>query len=145
MNKIGGEWVELKENVLTYELYCLLRESVGWNNFSEAQTRGAIKNSFYSLVAMIGEHPVGMARLVGDGAYFLIVDVIVLPSYQGCGYGKAMIEKLLCYVEEITPVGGRTSVQLIAEKGKENFYEKLGFKLLPHEFCGAGMRKVIRK
>ena len=44
-----------------------------------------------------------------------------------------------------TPVGGRSSIQLIAEKGKESFYEKLGFKSIPHEFCGSAMRKVIRK
>lgn len=29
-------------------------------------------------------------------------------------------------------------------KGKESFYEKLGFKFIPHEFCGSAMRKVIR-
>lgn len=27
------------------------------------------------------------------------------------------------------------SDKLIAEKGKESFYEKLGFKFIPHEFC----------
>ena len=35
--------------------------------------------------------------------------------------------------------------QLISEKGKEEFYIKKGFKRIPHEFCGSGMRKVIRK
>ena len=49
------------------------------------------------------------------------------------------------YVYKETPVGGRSSIQLIAEKGKESFYEKLGFKFIPHEFCGSAMRKVIRK
>lgn len=41
--------------------------------------------------------------------------------------------------------GDRSSIQLIAEKGKEGFYEKLGFHYIPHEFCGSAMRKVIRK
>lgn len=27
----------------------------------------------------------------------------------------------------------------------QNFYFKKGFKLIPHEFCGSGMRKIIRK
>lgn len=40
-------------------------------------------------------------------------------------------------------IGGRVSIQLIAEKGKEGFYEKMGFKKIPHENCGSGMRKVI--
>lgn len=56
-----------------------------------------------------------------------------------------VIYKLLDYVEKNTPPGGRSSVSLIAEKGKEAFYETLGFKKIPHEFCGSGMRKVIRK
>lgn len=34
---------------------------------------------------------------------------------------------------------------VIAEKRKEAFYETLGFKRIPHEFCGSGMRKVIYK
>ena len=45
---------------------------------------------------------------------------------------------LLKYVEKKTPTGGRSSVQLVAEKGKEPFYEKLGFKTIPNEFCGSG-------
>ena len=52
---------------------------------------------------------------------------------------------MLAYVKEHTPSGGRSSVQLIAEKGKEEFYLGKGFKLIPHEFCGSGMRKIIRK
>lgn len=51
---------------------------------------------------------------------------------------------LLNYVDRNTPSGGRSSVQLIAEKGKESFYIKKGFKMIPHEFCGSGMRKIIR-
>ncbi len=36
-------------------------------------------------------------------------------------------------------------MQLIAEPGKEAFYIKKGFRLIPHEFCGSGMRRIIRK
>lgn len=52
---------------------------------------------------------------------------------------------LLKYVDDRTPAGGRSSIRLIAEQGKEEFYIKRGFKLIPHEFCGSGMRKIIRK
>ena len=52
---------------------------------------------------------------------------------------------LLKYVDNHTPVGGRSSIQLISEKGKEPFYESLGFKRIPHEFCGSGMRKIVYK
>ena len=39
--------------------------------------------------------------------------------------------------------GSRVSIQLLAAKGKEEFYGKHGFKLLPHEHCGPALRKII--
>ena len=41
------------------------------------------------------------------------------------------------------PEGGRTSIQLIAALGKEGFYVKQGFKVLPNENSGPALRKVI--
>ena len=61
------------------------------------------------------------------------------------GIGSTIIDMMIDYVDRETPIGGRSSVQLTAEKGKETFYEKKGFKLIPHEHCGSGMRKIIRK
>lgn len=55
------------------------------------------------------------------------------------------MDRMIEYVEKQTPEGGRSSVTLLSINGKEEFYIKKGFKLLPHEFCGPGMRKVIRK
>ena len=86
-----------------------------------------------------------MGRLIGDGIYYLIADVIVKPEFQGMGIGSKIIDMLLTYVDNRTPIDGRSSVQLIAEQGKENFYIKKGFKIIPHQFCGSGMRKIIRK
>lgn len=86
-----------------------------------------------------------MGRLIGDGQYYIIVDVIVHPAFQRQKIGSAILNMLLKYVDGHTPAGGRSSIQLIAEKGKEPFYEALGFKRIPHEFCGSGMRKVIHK
>ena len=86
-----------------------------------------------------------MGRLIGDGMYYLVVDVVVRPEYQNRGIGSHIIDMILRYVDANTPSGGRSSVQLIAEKGKEEFYIRKGFKAIPHEFCGSGMRKVINK
>ena len=134
-----------KENQLTYEEYIALRSSVGWNNFFEEQTRKSIANSLYIVTVFENEKLIGMGRLIGDGMYYLIVDVIVNPEYQRQGIGSQIIDMLVGYVEMETPIDGRSSIQLIAEKGMENFYIKKGFKLIPHEYCGSGMRKIIRK
>ncbi len=83
--------------------------------------------------------------MTGDGLYYLIVDIVVQPDHQKKGIGSTIIDMMIDYVDRETPIGGRSSVQLTAEKGKETFYEKRGFKLIPHEHCGSGMRKIIRK
>lgn len=134
-----------KENVLQYDDYYKLRESVGWNNFSKEQTIRALKNSLYDIVAIENENIVGMGRLIGDGLYYTIVDIVVKPEYQGKRIGSELIKRILEYVDSQTPFSGRASIHLIAEKGKEIFYEKMGFKKIPHKNCGTGMRKVIHK
>lgn len=137
--------MEYRENALNYEDYCTLRKSVDWQLFSEDQMQQALNNSLYTVSVVEGEQTVGMGRLIGDGMYYMIADIVVNPVFQKYGIGTNIMNMLLKYVEDKTPVGGRSSIQLIAEKGKEPFYEKLGFKLIPHDFCGSGMRKVVRK
>ena len=134
-----------KENILCYDEYCSLRESVGWINFSKTQTVKSLQNSLYTVAAEEDGQIVGMGRLIGDGMYYIIVDVVVHPAYQQRGIGSRILDMIVHYVDRETPAGGRSSIQLIAEKGKEIFYENRGFKVIPHEFCGSGMRKVIRK
>ena len=137
--------MEYRKNELTYEDYISLRNSVGWNNFAEEQVSKSINNAILNITVIDEGETVAMGRLIGDGIYYLIVDVVVQPEYQGQGIGSTIIDILLKYVENHTPNDGRASVQLIAEKGKEEFYINRGFKLIPHEFCGSGMRKIIRK
>ena len=122
--------MRFEKNILTYEVYCELRKSVEWFELPKIKVEEAIKNSIYT---------------IGDGIYFTIVDVVVKPNYQKKGIGTQIVNMLIDYVDKETITGSRSSIQLIAEKGKEGFYEKLGFKKIPNEFCGSGMRKVIRK
>ena len=134
-----------RENTLSYDDYYRLRESVAWLNFSREQTEKALNNSLYTVIAEDDGKVVGMGRMTGDGLYYLIVDIVVQPDHQKKGIGSTIIDMMIDYVDKETPIGGRSSVQLTAEKGKEPFYEKRGFKLIPHEHCGSGMRKIIRK
>ena len=126
----------IKENQLNYETYYTLRKSVGWNNWSKEQAEKALENSYYSIV---------MGRVVGDGIYFTIVDIVVRPEYQGRKIGTTIMNSILEYIEKNMCEGSRVSVQLLAEVGKEQFYIKQGFKLVPHEYCGPALRKIIYK
>ena len=137
--------MEYQENVLCYEDYCRLRESVGWTNFSKEQTQAALSNSLYTVAVFENSQAVGMGRLIGDGMYLVIADIVVNPVYQGKGIGSKIVSMLIEYTTKELPDGGRTSIQLISEKGKEPFYEKLGFRRIPNDFCGSGMKMVIRK
>lgn len=137
--------MEYQENVLCYEDYYRLRESVGWSNFSKEQAQAALNNSLYTIAVFENNQAIGMGRLIGDGIYLIIADIVVSPAYQKKGIGSKIVNILIEHAVKELPRGGRTSIQLISEKGKEPFYEKLGFKRIPNDFCGSGMRKVIRK
>lgn len=91
------------------------------------------------------ENAIGMGRVVGDGIYFTIVDIVVRHEYQGKKIGTAIINSILNYIERNMYDGSRVSVQLLAEAGKEQFYIKQGFKLVPHQYCGPALRKIIYK
>ena len=135
----------IKENQLNYETYYTLRKSVGWNNWSKEQAEKALENSYYSIVIFYNDNAIGMGRVVGDGIYFTIVDVVVRSEYQGRKIGTTIMNSILEYIEKNMCEGSRVSVQLLAEVGKEQFYIKQGFKLIPHEYCGPALRKVIYK
>ena len=135
----------IKENQLNYETYYTLRESVGWNNWSKEQAKKALENSYYSIVIFYNDNAIGMGRVVGDGIYFTIVDIVVRPEYQGRKIRTTIMNSILEYIEKNMCEGSRVSVQLLAEVGKEQFYIKQGFKLVPHEYCGPALRKIIYK
>ena len=137
--------MEFKENAITAEIYHELRSSVEWTTFNIEQTAQGLSRSLYSLAVFDAEKPIGMGRVVGDGIYNIICDVVVDPDYQGKGIGTEIMSRLLNYLKEKTPENGRVSIQLIAERGKETFYERFGFKSVPNESSGSGMRMIIRK
>ena len=142
---MGKNTMKFRENAITENISRGLRTSVEWSNFSTEQTTRGLSRSLYSLVAYDAEKPVGMGRIVGDGIYNIICDIVVDPAYQGKGLGTEIVDRLLDYLKKQTPENGRASVQLIAEKGKEAFYEKFGFRSVPHESSGSGMRMIIQK
>ncbi|XP_059655608.1 GCN5-related N-acetyltransferase 1, chloroplastic [Cornus florida] len=68
--------------------------------------------------------PVAFARATGDGVFNAIIwDVVVDPSFQGIGLGKAVMERLL---EELLRKGV-TNIALYSEPRVLGFYRPLGF------------------
>jgi GNAT superfamily N-acetyltransferase len=108
------------------------------------QIKTGLINSAFIVAAKDGESTVGMARIVSDGGYvYFIVDVLVLPEYQRKGIGKSMMEKVMEYIRSNLHEGYCIQVDLLAAKGKENFYKKFGFIERPNDSYGCGMTQRI--
>jgi GNAT superfamily N-acetyltransferase len=131
-------------SVLTTEEYCELRTSAGWKIPSSRQIEISRSNNVFAVAARCGGKYIGMTRLVSDGAYFyLLVDVIVHPEYQGKGIGKTMVSMALDYIRSNLREGEIANVNMMAAKRKEPFYRKLGFIERPNEEFGAGMMMYL--
>ena len=136
--------ITLIDNGLTAGDFNCLKVAVGFQEAPIPQVEKALTNGLFNVVAVCDEQVVGMGRLVGDGAmYWYLQEICVLPQYQGNGIGKAIVNRLMEYVNENAMPGTRVTVGLMAAKGKEAFYEKLGFVARPNEGCGAGMEKRL--
>lgn len=136
----------LKDNELDVNTYLSLRAEVGWKPFTEKQAKTAIEGSLLTVVAYDKDKPVGMGRLVGDGAVICYIqDLIVIPEYQGMGVGNQIIESLIDYVEEIQLPGTQMMLDLMCAVGRESFYKKYGFITRPTDKLGPGMIRYIDK
>ena len=129
----------LYENDLTPAVYNALRESVGWTPHPADRAATALARSLYTVTARVGDTPIGMARLVGDGLYMLLVDVAVAPAWQRRGVGQALVAQTLFGARRSLPAGARATVLLASAAGKEGFYARFGFRPLPSPACGPGM------
>lgn len=141
MERIKIEYV----NTLSIEDYNNLRKTVGWREVSDRKAKIGLEKAIFITVAMIDNKPIGMARIVGDGGYFmLIVDVAVLPQWQGQGIGKSLMKQVMLYIDQSIEENENVFVSLIAAPERDSFYEQFGFKACPHgDLMGRGMYQYI--
>ncbi len=138
MNEILDR-IELKENVLKPEDFVRLRVATGFADIPIAHATRALENGLVNVSALYDGELVGMGRLVGDGAmYWYLQEVIVLPEYQGHGIGRKIVNYLIEYATAHSATGKFTTVGGVSAKGKEGFYKKLGFDVIPN-----GIKKMI--
>jgi ribosomal protein S18 acetylase RimI-like enzyme len=106
-----------------------LYESVGWTAYTRdpAALEQAVRESHRVLTARAetGEL-VGLARTVSDGTVICYVqDVLVQPSQQGQGIGRALLERVLAEYPTCRQVVLMTDVD-----GPAEFYRSLGFRAM---------------
>ena len=133
------------EDSITPKEYNDLREKIGWKPHDLKRVEVALKDSKFVKKVVVNNETVGMAKVICDGIYAFVVDVIIHPHYQNKGIGKKLMQELLREIEESMNEGETMSVNLVSMAGKEKFYEKCGFRKIPYEYTGYGMKKVIEK
>lgn len=135
--------ITYRENALTPEIINSIRASVGWTPFSDAQLERAVRSTACSITAFSEGQAVGMARLIGDGVYWFLCDVAVVPAAQKQGIGRQMVQALLDFAAQSLATGERCSVTLVSAQGKEDFYASLGFAAIPNDRAGHGMQLFL--
>ncbi|HLZ56558.1 MAG TPA: GNAT family N-acetyltransferase [Ktedonosporobacter sp.] len=128
----------LVEQAPTLDEYQRLRVAVGWGEADALAAQKSIDNTLYWVCVLKDDIVVGCGRVIGDGGLcFYVQDIIVLPAYQGQGWGGRIMEKVMDYVRANAHQGG--FVGLMAAKGVEDFYLKYGFMKRPDHRYGPGM------
>ena len=118
-----------------------LFSSVGWGVRDDKKIDAHRASSVFSVSIYDNDKIVGMARVVGDGAYYTIYDVVTLKEYQGQGIGTTLMQEIISWYKTIED--DDTYLYLGASEGKESFYGKFGFKSRPYKGIGAGMKYDI--
>lgn len=136
--------LEFVENNRDIDIYLGLRDAVNWKKLTRQQATKALKNSLYILTAYEDGVPVGMGRIVGDGAVICYVqDLIVIPEKQKDGVGCLLLRKLKEFVQKEGIMGTTMMFDLMCAKGREEFYEKHGFISRPTKDLGPGMIQYL--
>ena len=131
----------IKYKFPTNEEFNELFSSVDWGTRDSEKINKHRKMSCFSVCAYDNDKIVGMARVLGDGSYYTVYDVVVKQKYQGKGIGKILMTEIIKWYKSIED--DDTYLYLGASYGKEKFYEKFGFKSRPYGHIGAGMKYDI--
>ena len=131
--------ISLVDNVLQAEDFVRLRIAAGFAEVPVEHARKALQNGLINVSAIYNGELVGMGRLVGDGAmYWYLQEIIILPKYQRKGIGTMIVNHLVDYAKANSVTGKFTTIGGVSAKGKEPFYEKMGFEIISN-----GIKKMI--
>lgn len=126
-----------------YELQALC-DKVGWPRRPLTKVAASLRNSYMvATLHSICRSPdiegserkqlIGMARATSDHAFNATIwDVLVDPSYQGLGLGKALVEQIIRALLQ-RDIG---NITLFADNKVVDFYKNLGFEADPEGIKG---------
>ena len=125
------EKIRLVDNILQAEDFIRLRIQTGFAEIPVDHARKALQNGLINVSAIYNGELVGMGRLVGDGAmYWYLQEIMILPQFQRKGIGTMIVNHLVDYARANSITGKFTTIGGVSAKGKEPFYEKMGFEII---------------
>lgn len=135
------EGARLVERLPNLDEYTRLIDAVGWRSFVNFDVVDmALSHSLYSVVAVVGDEVIGMARVVGDGAsFFYVQDVMVLPAYQKKGVGTLLMDAVMDYLRREAP--RQAFIGLFTGRGLGGFYDRWGFEGAETSLYGMSVKK----
>ncbi len=139
MNETICQRVKLTDNILQAEDFVRLRIEAGFAEVPVEHARKALQNGLINVSAIYNDELVGIGRLVGDGAmYWYLQEIIVVPKFQKQGIGTLIVKHLIDYAKANSLTGTFTTIGGVSAKGKEPFYEKMGFDIISN-----GIKKTV--
>ncbi len=118
--------------------YRHLRVAAGLSAKSAEAAAAGLPNTLFAVLIRKDGETIGMGRVIGDGGlFFQVVDIAVEPAHQGRGLGKAIVGRIVEYLQATAPVGAYVS--LIADGEAWRLYAQFGFKLTAPASVGMAM------
>ena len=134
------EHYKIIEKQIPIKIYQNLRIDCGLSNKTNQASEIGLKNSIHSIMIEFENIIIGMGRIIGDGGCFCqIVDICILPKYQGQGIGKVIMNNLTDFINCNLPES--CYVSLIADGNASYLYEKFGFRNTMPESKGMYLKK----
>lgn len=126
----------VKHQFPTNEEFFKLFKSVGWEREAERVSENR-KASCFAVSVYLDDEIAGMARVVGDGVYFTVYDVVVDDKFQGMGIGSILMKEIVSWYKKFAD--DDTFLYVNSCRMREKFYEKFGFVSREKANLGAGM------
>ena len=120
--QVALEWKKNTTDEIDWDELSALYSAAPLGDKKAANLKTVFSNSMFKCFAYENGRLAGAGRVLADGvdcAY--ICDVAVLPSHQGTGLGKAIVNQLVEWSR------GHKKIILYSVPGKEPFYRKFGF------------------
>ncbi len=130
----------VEHSVPGIQAYRHLREAAGLRAKTLAAAERGLPNTLFGVQVFCRGELVGMGRVIGDGGtFYQVVDIAVLPTHQGRGLRKKIMQAIAGYIAREAPESAYVS--LLADGQASRLYQQFGFMPTAPASIGMAFRK----